>query len=240
MKQRTLAVAFVLAAAATLPFAAQERLNADINARIRDEGMNRSQVMRTLHFLADVYGPRLTGSPSLKAAGEWSIKTMEAWGMKNGHLEPWDFGHPGWVNELAWGAITSPVKDTLVLEVLAWTPGTKGTVKGKAVNIVIPDQPTPEELTAYFASVQGQIKGAIVLVGKPRFVPVNITPPAKRRTDEELIALYDPNAPAGGRGRGGPRGGGRGQQTPKPGRFRRASSGRKSISFLWTAARSCG
>jgi carboxypeptidase Q len=232
MNKRILAVAILVTAAATLPFAAQERLNTDINARIRDEGMNRSQVMRTLHFLADVYGPRLTGSPSLKAAGEWAVKTMEGWGMTNGHLEPWDFGHPGWANELAWGAITSPVKDTLVLEVLAWTPGTKGTVKGKAVNIVIPDQPTPEELAAYFDSVKSQVKGAIVLVGKPRVVPVNITPPPKRRTDEDLKAQYDPNAPAGGRGRGGPRGGGRGQQTQKPGAIPARELGPKVDQFL--------
>ena len=142
MKSRAVAIAALLAGVTTLPFAAEERINADLNTRIRDEGMNRSQLMRTLHFLTDVYGPRLTGSPSLKAAGEWAVKTMESWGMKNAHLEPWDFGHPGWTNDLAWGAITSPVKDTLVLEVLSWTPGTKGIVHGKAVNIVIPDQPT--------------------------------------------------------------------------------------------------
>ena len=105
----------------------------------------------------------MTGSPSLKTAGEWAVKTMDGWGMKNAHLEPWDWGHPGWTNDLAWGAITAPVKDTLVLEVVAWTPGTKGVVHGKAVNIVIPDQPTPEELTTYFNTVRNQIKGAIVL-----------------------------------------------------------------------------
>ena len=146
IRTRTLAVALLFCAAATLPFAAEERINGDLNARIRDEGMNKSQVMRTLHFLADVYGPRVTGSPSLKAAGEWAVKTMEGWGLTHGRLEPWAFGHPGWANELAWGAITAPVKDTLVLEVLAWTPGTKGAVTGTAVHIVIPEQPTPEEL----------------------------------------------------------------------------------------------
>src|SRR5262245_57359220 len=102
MKSRILAVSILLVGAATLPFA-EERIDPDINARIRDEGMNRSQVMRTLHFLTDVYGPRLTGSPNLKAAGEWAVKAMEGWGMKNGHLEPWDFGHPGWTNDLGWG-----------------------------------------------------------------------------------------------------------------------------------------
>ena len=78
---------------------------ASIDSRIRDEGLNHSQVMRTLHFLTDVYGPRVTGTPNLKAAGEWSVKTMESWGMKNAHLEPWDWGHPGWTNDFAWGAI---------------------------------------------------------------------------------------------------------------------------------------
>ena len=71
----------------------------DINAKIRKEETENSQIMRTMHFLTDVYGPRLTGSPNLKAAGEWAIKQMTAWGFENGHLEPWDFGHPGWMNE---------------------------------------------------------------------------------------------------------------------------------------------
>ncbi len=232
IRPRTLAVALLFCAAATLPFAAEERINTDLNARIREEGMNKSQVMRTLHFLADVYGPRVTGSPSLKAAGEWAVKTMEGWGLTNGRLEPWAFGHPGWANELAWGAITAPVKDTLVLEVLAWTPGTRGAVKGTAVNIVIPEQPTPEELAAYFAGVKDRVKGAVVLVGPPRTVPVNITPPAKRRADVEVMAQYDPNSPSYGRGRGGQRGGGRGQQATKPGAIPARELRRRIDEFL--------
>src|SRR5215813_11128734 len=96
------------------PVAAQEKLTTEINAKIRDEANNRSQIMRTLHFLADVYGPRVTGSPNLKAAGEWAIKTMESWGFSNGHLEPWDFGHPGWTNEYLSAHIVTPVKSPLV------------------------------------------------------------------------------------------------------------------------------
>ena len=70
----------------------------EIQARIRKEGMENSQIMKTMHYLADVYGPRLTGSPNHKAAGEWAIKQMASWGFTNGHLEPWDFGHVGWLN----------------------------------------------------------------------------------------------------------------------------------------------
>src|SRR5476651_902964 len=81
------------------PLAAQSRMDADINTKIRQEENSHSQIMKTLHMLADVYGPRVTGSPRLKAAGEWAIKEMQSWGFSNGHLEPWDFGHPGWVNE---------------------------------------------------------------------------------------------------------------------------------------------
>src|SRR5439155_20877540 len=114
--------AFAAAAWLVAPLGAQEKVNADINAKIRQEENAHSQVMRTLHFLTDVYGPRVTGSPSLKAAGEWAIKTMESWGMANGHLEPWEFGHPGWVNERLSVHVVSPIKAPLVAEPLAWTP----------------------------------------------------------------------------------------------------------------------
>jgi carboxypeptidase Q len=203
-----LCVALLLA-----PVAAQEQLNTDINAKIRDEANNRSQIMRTLHFLADVYGPRVTGSPNLKAAGEWAIKTMESWGFTNGHLDPWDFGHPGWVNERFTGHIIAPVKDQLTAEVLAWTPGTNGTLTAQAVQIVLPERPTSTELAAALNSQRDQVNGRIVLVGKQALVPVNLTPPAKRRADDQVRAQYDPNNPTAGQfGRGG-----RGQnQGPPP------------------------
>ena len=199
-------VAAALAVALATPFRAEERIDPDVNARIRNEGQSNSQIMRTLHFLTDVYGPRVTGSPSLKAAGEWAIKQMESWGLTNGRLEPWNFGRPGWANEFAWGAITAPVKDKLEFEVLAWTPGTNGVVSARAVNIVPPDSPTEAELTSYLSSVRTEVKDAMVLVGRPRSVPVEFTPPTKRRSDEQVRAQYDPGnlniTGRGGRGRG--------------------------------------
>jgi carboxypeptidase Q len=193
------------------PLAAQSRSDADINDRIRQEENSHSQIMRTLHVLADVYGPRVTGSPSLKAAGEWAIKQMQSWGFTNGHLEPWEFGHPGWVNERLSAHIIAPVKDSLVAEVLAWTPGTDGTVTAQAYQLQMPDKPTPSELAAFLESEKAKVRSRIVLVGKHTLVPVNINPPAKRRTDDEVRAQYDPNNPNGGRGRGG-----RGDQPPPP------------------------
>jgi hypothetical protein len=174
-------------------FAQQAAPAADVDALIKKEGMEHSQIMKTLHVFTDVYGPRLTGSPNLKAAGEWAVKQMKDWGFDRAEMEPWDFGHPGWVNERASGFITSPVQDSLVFEVLAWTPGTSGPVTGPAFNLVLPDRPTQEELTAYLESVKGQIKGRMVLYGKPAVVPVNFDPPAKRADDEVLRNRFDPD-----------------------------------------------
>jgi len=129
-----------MVAVSALPFAARERADDDgINAKIRQEGMSHSQIMRTLHYFSDIYGPRLTGSPNHKAAAEWAIKQMTEWGMTNGHLEPWDFGHEGWLNEYLAVHVTAPYKDSLVVEALGWTPSTPGRVTAKAFNLVVPE-----------------------------------------------------------------------------------------------------
>ncbi|MEA2175767.1 MAG: hypothetical protein QOD00_3359 [Blastocatellia bacterium] len=177
-----------------LKVSAQGRVDPDINAAIRKEGMENSQIMRTLHYFTDVYGPRLTGTPKLKAAGEWAVKQMQTWGFENAHLEPWNFGHPGWVNERAYGHIIAPVEEALVFEVLAWTPSTNGVVNAPAFQIALPERPTQEELTAYFESVKDKVKAKIVLVGKQTIVPVNFTPPPKRLSDEDLRPRFDPDA----------------------------------------------
>ena len=205
---------------------------ADINAKIRKEGTENSQIMRTMHFLTDVHGPRLTGSPNLKAAGEWAIKQMTAWGFENGHLEPWDFGHPGWANERFSGFINSPVKDTLTCEVLAWTPGTNGTVTAKAHHMILPEKPTKEDLDGYFATQKGKVKGKIVLAGKQQTVAVTLTPSARRQDDKQAKDRYDPNNPNAGQGRGGNR---RQQEPPEPGKLTARQIDEQLEQFLVTS-----
>ena len=197
------AALFALVVLVVAPLTAQETLNADINAKIRQEGASHSQIMRTLHMFTDVYGPRVTGSPNHKAAAEWAIKRMAAWGFTNGHLEPWDFGHPGWVNERFSAHIVAPVKDQLTCEVVAWTPGTNGPVTAHGYQLIPPERPTDAELTAVLDGAKDQVKGRVVLVGKAVAVPVNLNPPPKRRPDADVRAQYDPDNPSGGRGRGG-------------------------------------
>jgi hypothetical protein len=188
------------------PFSnAGEPVNGDVNTKIRKEGMENSQIMRSMHFLTDIYGPRLTGSPNLKAAGEWAIRQMQTWGLENGQLDPWDFGHPGWLNEQFSAHIVAPVKDQLTCEVLAWTPGTNGIVTANAYQMVPPEKVTQEELTAYLATQKANVAGKIVLVGKHQFVPVTIELSPLRLDDQRAKDRYDPNNPDAGQYRRGNR-----------------------------------
>ncbi len=195
MIKRLVALSLTLALVVSLlavPIAAQNG-SGDMLSRIRREAMDRSQIMKTMHMFTDLYGPRLTGSPNHKAAAEWAVKQMTAWGLENAHLEPWDFKHPGWANERLTAHLISPVKDPLVCEVLAWTPGTKGTVTARAHHLLLPERPSREQLTAFFAAQKSLVRGKIVLIGKAAVLPVNLNPPAKRQTDEQALRRYGPN-----------------------------------------------
>src|SRR5256886_13782769 len=125
-----------------LPLFAQSQSDKDLLERIRKEEQNNSQIMKTEHMLTDVYGPRLTGSPNHKAAAEWAVKQMTAWGLQNAHLEPWDFGHVCWLNDRLTAHMISALKDVLTCEVVAWTPGTRGPVRPKANQMIMPDRPS--------------------------------------------------------------------------------------------------
>src|SRR6266581_9478789 len=150
----------------------------DLLERIRKEEASNSQIMKTEHMLTDVYGPRLTGSPNHKHAAEWALKQMTAWGLSNAHLEPWDFGHVGWLNERFTGHIISPVKDVLTCEVLSWTPSTRGTVTARAYQLILPERPSQEQLTAFLETQKTKVRGRIVMAGKHTIVPINLNPPA--------------------------------------------------------------
>ena len=194
LRPRAVALSLILCLLSLNSFAQAPASAEGIRARIRKEGMENSQIMKTMHMLSDVYGPRLTGSPNHKLAAEWTIKQMQEWGLANAHLEPWDFKHPGWANERLSAHIISPVKDALVTEALAWTPRTYGSVRARAYQLILPERPTQEVLNAFFAREKPTVSGRIVLVGKPQVVPVNLNPPPKRVPDPDIARRFDPNA----------------------------------------------
>jgi hypothetical protein len=200
MHRQLLSLAVVCTLVAATPFAQapQEKVDRDVYWKIRAEAAERSQILNTLHVLTDVYGPRLTGSPNLKSASDWVVKRTTEWGLKNAHLEPWDFGRPGWLNERTSAFLVSPVKDSLVVEALAWTPGTNGVVTASVVQIESPSRVTKEQLDAYFQSNSTKVNGKIVLTGAPRSVPVTILPSARRRDDADVRNTFGNDGPTAG------------------------------------------
>jgi carboxypeptidase Q len=125
---------------AALPLPAQSPAVADVYAEIRAEETKNSRIMWIIHEIADVHGPRVTGTPNLKAADDWAVKMMTEWGLQNAHVEPWTFQPssaatpvPGWENiELLAEAVT-PFHGQLMVKPLAWTPSTKGVVTAQVV-----------------------------------------------------------------------------------------------------------
>jgi hypothetical protein len=211
---------------------AAENVDVTTVAKIRSEEMEHSQIMYIEHMLADRYGPRMTGTPNHEAAAKWAIAEMAKWGMKNAHLEPWDFARDGWLNERAYGFITAPVKENLKFEVLAWTPSTNGTATGSAIELVPPrgpeippdpnaagrggfpggrgpqyQPPTKEEFAQWLTANKDKVRGKMVLMGKAAVIPVDFNEPQKRTPDDRVKSQYDPEHPErGGRGFGGGRG----------------------------------
>jgi carboxypeptidase Q len=212
-----------------LPALSQSAAN-DLNSRIRVEEKDHSQIMHTMHYLADIYGPRLTGSPNQKAAAAWALKQMKQWGLENTHLEPWDFGHPGWVNERSSGYVISPIHDQITFKVLAWTPGTNGTVKAQVAQMVPPEKPNKERLAAYLDSMKGKVKGYIVLVGKGDPVPVAIEVTPRRLDDKVAAERFDPNNPNAGAF--GPQRNAAQQQNDPPGTLKPAEINEQIDQFL--------
>jgi hypothetical protein len=169
---------------------AQEPVDRDVYWKIRREATDHSQILKTLQVLTDVYGPRLTGSPNLKGASEWVVKQATEWGLSNAHLEPWEFGHPGWLNERLAIHVVAPVRDALVAEALAWTPGTNGAVTAETMPLELPARPTRDQLAKALESQRSRVKGRIVMVGAPEVLQVTIVPPAKRRDDNDVRAQF--------------------------------------------------
>ncbi len=160
-----------------------------IISRIRDEGLNRSQVMATLDYLCNVIGQRLTGSPSQARASEWTRDQLAQWGLSNAHLEPWGPFGRGWVMESYALQVTAPFPFILHGEPKAWSPGLARPIDAEVVYV---DAQTRAGLAKY----KGQLRGKVVLIGGVHPTPAHFEAVAVR-TDDEKLAKLAASRPAG-------------------------------------------
>jgi carboxypeptidase Q len=143
-----------LASPIAAPLAAQrEPVDVATIERIKQEAFERSQVMDIMSWLTDVHGPRLTGSPIAKAAGDWTIETLRKWGVENVHYEWWGPFGRGWVTEKFSANMITPHPFQLIAYLAAWSPGTDGPAQGEVVRVSLD---TEEDLAANRGKLRGK------------------------------------------------------------------------------------
>ncbi len=163
-------------------FAQTASISPETLAKIREEGINHSQVMDTLGYLSDVIGPRLTGSAQLKRANEWTRDKMTGWGLQNAHLEAWGPFGRGWTLDRFSAQVVSPSTIPLIAFPKAWSPGWRGRKTAEVIALEVEDE-------SGLARYKGMLKGKIVLLSPMREVQAHFTPQGFRRTDEDLAAM---------------------------------------------------
>jgi hypothetical protein len=156
--------------------------------KIKDEGLNRSQVMATLSYLSDVIGPRLTASPNMKRANEWTRDQLTKWGLQNGHLEPWGPFGRGWSLKRFSAQVTDPQAIPLIAYPKAWSPGFDAPLNAEVVYV---DARTEADLEKF----KGKLKGKIVFTAPLRDVAAHFEAQGTRLNEKELLTLADAPEP---------------------------------------------
>src|SRR5262245_43579662 len=191
VSRKVLHVVAAVVALAARSAAQQDSITA-VLARIRDEAMNRSQVLDLALGLSDLNGPRLSGSAGYMRAATWARDRLASWGLAHAALEPWGRRGPSWELDRFSIEMTAPTYLRIHAIPRAWTLATEGVVSGAPLVVRI-------RADTDYARYQGKLKGAIVLNGVPG--QFNRTrEPTHRFTDAELDSmarLTDPGEPHG-------------------------------------------
>ena len=189
--RRPLIAIVVCCVAAAAVVHTQEKLDYGMFSKIRDEGLNHSQALDHVSWLADVYGPRLQGSPAMRQAAEWVAKTVGAWGLVNVHQEKFPFGK-GWSLVRFSANMIEPQVQPLIGVPRGWTPGTPGPITADVVRVEIHSD-------ADFAKYRGKLAGKIVLTQPVREVKLLEGIVVQRWNDpllQEAMTMPIPAAPA--------------------------------------------
>ena len=159
-----------------------------IIAKMIEEGTQYSHVDADLEYLLDVIGPRLTGSPEMKRANEWTQQKFREYGIDRADLEPWKFG-VGWTRGPMSIRMTAPQERELLGVSWAWAPGTNGPLAG---DVVFMDARTESDWNKRF---RGKLSGKWVMVG-PASIQINPDGPPLAHADSlRLDSLRKANQP---------------------------------------------
>ena len=165
--------------------------------RIKDEAYRRGKVMDHLFWLTDVNGPRLTGSPGWRSAGDWVVRTLASWGLASPHLEPWGHFGRAWTLQRFELSLVEPGYARLGGVPKAWSKGTSGVVTGAMVAApLFPDREDRDDaldlgklaarVRAYAQANKGKLHGRFVLLDPVRDMELPHDPEALRYEEKKL------------------------------------------------------
>ncbi len=196
-------LALLLFSICTSLYSQDEKIDAAMIEKIRNEGLKNSKVMEIAFYLTEVSGPRLQGSPGYIRASNWAKNKLSEWGLQNAKLEPWGDWGKGWELQRSYLAMTHPYYKPFIAFPKAWTSGSNGL---KAAEVILITAKDSAELMAY----KGKLKGKIVLLSRNDTLKPTFEADALRFSDSALarMAAYDPknvpSRPRGGQGGGRP------------------------------------
>ena len=167
-----------------LPQPAKENLDYSMYQQIRTEGLTHSHVMEYASALADGIGPRLTGSPNVKHANEWTRDQLAAMGCSNAHLEDWGEFGMGWQQLNTWTRMSSPDTAVFITQAAPWSPSSNGAISGQAISMEVKKE---EDLEKY----KGKLAGKVVLLGEMREVKPVDKPLFERDDEKELAKIVE-------------------------------------------------
>jgi carboxypeptidase Q len=186
------ALLLFLSIAAILP-AQSDRTDLTLVSRIKTEAFDNSQVMDTLGYLTDVYGPRLTASPQFNEAADWVVKRLKGYGAENVHLEKWGPFGRSWNLKQYSIEMLEPRYAVLDAAPLAWSDVTQGAVTGDVLYApygsarqTFDPKKQQEDLDRYMQAWKGKLKGKVVLISRMRELTPSTQPPFSRYTEKDL------------------------------------------------------
>ena len=161
--------------------------------QIKTEASDHSQVMDTLSYLTDAYGPRLTASPEFDEAAKWAMDRLKSYGLSNIHEEAWGPFGRSWSVQSYTIDMVAPRYSHLAASPLAWSRPTKS-VSGEVILAPLPEQLSSlskraADINDYQTKWRGKLHGKVVCINKPRPVPPREKPLFARYTDAQLADL---------------------------------------------------
>lgn len=176
--------------------AGRDRPDLTLVSRIKLEASDHSQVMDTLSYLTDVYGPRLTASPEFQQAAEWAVSRLKSYGAENAKLEKWGTFGRSWALKQYSIEMLEPRYAVLDAAPMAWSDVTRGPVTGEVIYApyggpvqTFDPAKQQQDLDRYVAAWKGKLKGKIVLLARPRELTPSKELAFSRYTDKELSDL---------------------------------------------------